>query len=170
MSTKYMANEEIKNSGPREISWEVDEIKKYPRNKTWYLVASIIALGLVVYALFDKNYFFALIIILASGLVVYFDNEPARRTLFTIKYNQFELGKNIFSFEKVRNFYIIYKPQEDLKKLFVEFKNPINHRLSIDLEDQNPVEIRNYLLQYLDEDLEKKHGPITEDLARLFRL
>lgn len=107
---------------------------------------------------------------MSSGLIVYFDNEPARKITFRIKYNQFEVGKNIFSFESVRNFYIIYKPQEEVKKLFVEFSNPLKHRLSIDLEDQDPVIIRNYLLQYLDEDLEKQHEPITEGISKLFHL
>jgi len=165
-----MNNEEQKNSGPKEFSWEIDEIKKYPRNKKWYIIASIVALALITYALITKNYFFALIIIMSSGLIVYFDNEPARKITFRIKYNQFEVGKNIFSFESVRNFYIIYKPQEEVKKLFVEFSNPLKHRLSIDLEDQDPVIIRNYLLQYLDEDLEKQHEPITEVISKLFHL
>ncbi len=155
---------------PKEISWEIDETKKYPRDKKWYIIAGIIAVGLIVYALFTKNYFFALIIILASGLIIYFDNEPVKRILFTIKYNGFQVANTFFDFQSVRNFYIIYKPNEDVKKLFVEFKNPIKHRLSIELENQDPIEIRNYLLQYLDEDLEKENEPISEGLAKIFRL
>lgn len=172
MSIKNMAFQESSshNETLKEISWEIDDIKKYPRDKKWYIIAAIIAVGLIVYALITKNYFFALIIILASGLIIYFDNEPAKRIPFSIKYNGFQLANTFFEFQTVRNFYIIYKPKEDVKKLFVEFKNPIKHRLSIDLENQDPVEIRNYLLQYLDEDLEKENEPISEGLAKIFRL
>ncbi len=158
------------NSELEEISWEIDEFTKHPRSKKWYITASIIALGLIVYALVDKNYFFALIVIIASGLIVFFDNEPPKRVLFTISYDGVKINQKFYEFEDFRNFYIIFRPKEDVRKLFFEFKNPLKHRLVIPLEKQDPIDVRNYLLQYLDEDLEKENEPLSEGLAKIFRL
>jgi len=167
-----MANEENKNInyGPKEISWKIDEVNKHPKSKRWYIIASTIAVALIVYAIIDRNYFFALIIIISSGLIVFYDNEPAKEVDLTLKYDGVEIAKKFFPYETMINFYIVYRPKEDIKKLFFEFKNPIKHRLSIPLKNQNPVEIRDYLLQYLDEDLEKEHEPLSEGLAKIFRL
>ncbi|MFA5644614.1 MAG: hypothetical protein WC928_03780 [Patescibacteria group bacterium] len=167
-----MPNQEnnLNSSSPKEITWEIEPLTKHQKDKRWYIIASIIALALIIYALIDKNYFFALIIIIASGLIVFYDNEPIRKINFTIKYDGVEMGKNFFSFESMSNFYIIYRPKEEVKKLYFEFKNPLKHRLSIQLYDQDPIIIRNYLLQYLNEDLEKENEPLSEGLAKMFRL
>ncbi len=162
-------NEEI-NKKDFDFHWEIDSHNKPKRDKKWYIVASVIVLGLIVYALIDKNYFFALILIIASALIVFFDNEPIQKINFAIKYDGVLVDKKFFSFESIRNFYIVYRPQEEIRKLFFEFKNPLNHRLSIELYQQNPLEIRQYLLKYIDEDLEKNHEPLSEGLAKLFRL
>lgn len=154
----------------KEFSWKIDEFTKYNRDKRWYIVASIIAVALIIYAIIDKNYFFALIIIISSALIIFYDNEPPKKLDLTIKYDGIKIGKNFYEFQSISNFYIIYQPKENIKKLFFEFKNPIKHRLSIELYNQNPVEIRNFLLQYLSEDLEKENEPLSEGLAKLFRL
>lgn len=162
--------QEKKNSGPEEISWKIDEYTKYPRDKKWYIVASIIAIGLIIYAIIDKNYFFALIIILSSGLIIFFDNEPPKKITVTLKYDGVELGSRFYEFYSIQNFYIIYRPKENIRRLYFEFKSAIRQRLSIDLDKQDPVKVRNYLRQYIDEDLDKEHEPLSEGLAKIFRL
>lgn len=167
-----MENQENKtnDSSLQELSWEIDEFTKHPRTKKWYIIAGIVALGLITYAIIDKNYFFALIILISSGIIIFYDQEPVRKISFTISYDGVTMGNKFYSFEEMTNFYIIFRPKEDVKKIFFEFKNPLKHRLSIPLNEQDPVEIRNYLLQYLDEDLTKEHEPLTEGLAKIFRL
>jgi hypothetical protein len=88
--------QEKKSSGPEEISWKIAEYTKYPRDKKWYIIASIIAIGLIIYAIIDKNYFFALIIILSSGLIIFFNNEPPKKITVTLKYDGIELGSRFY--------------------------------------------------------------------------
>jgi hypothetical protein len=162
--------QEKKSSGPEEISWKIAEYTKYPRDKKWYIIASIIAIGLIIYAIIDKNYFFALIIILSSGLIIFFNNEPPKKITVTLKYDGIELGSRFYEFYSIQNFYIIYRPKENIRRLYFEFKSAIRQRLSIDLDKQDPVKVRNYLRQYIDEDLDKEHEPLSEGLAKIFRL
>jgi hypothetical protein len=162
--------QEKKSSGPEEISWKISEYTKYPRDKKWYIIASIIAIGLIIYAIIDKNYFFALIIILSSGLIIFFNNEPPKKITVTLKYDGIELGSRFYEFYSIQNFYIIYRPKENIRRLYFEFKSAIRQRLSIDLDKQDPVKVRNYLRQYIDEDLDKEHEPLSEGLAKIFRL
>ena len=70
----------------------------------------------------------------------------------------------------IKNFSIIYKPKDEIKNLYFEYKNPIHPRLSIPLLDKNPLQIREYLLKYLAEDLDRTDQPVSEALGRLFKL
>ena len=42
--------------------------------------------------------------------------------------------------------------------------------ITISLENQNPIEIRNILLQYLLEDIDKENESFSDGLSRLMRL
>ena len=51
-----------------------------------------------------------------------------------------------------------------------EFKTVLKHRLTIPLGNKDPLFVRNNLLKYLSEDLERTDEPMSESLARLFKL
>lgn len=159
-----------KNLDEFDFSWEIDNNNKPERSKKWYIIASVVVLALLIYAMIDRNYFFALIIVISSALIIFFENEPVEKINFSVKYDGVDINGKSFNFEDMRNFYIIYRPQEDLRKIYFEFKNPLKHRLSIELYKQNPLELREYLLKYLDEDTEKNHEPLSEGLSKMFRL
>ena len=74
-----------------------------------------------------------------------------------------------YDYDAVRYFYILYKPPE-LKNLYFEFKAVTKPRLIVPLENQNPLEIRDILNQYLTENLEKEEEPASEALRKLFKL
>ncbi|MFA5021379.1 MAG: hypothetical protein WC517_04995, partial [Patescibacteria group bacterium] len=57
-----------------------------------------------------------------------------------------------------------------IKNLYVEFKNPLKGRLVIPLDGQDAVAIRDYLLRFLAEDLEREAEPISEQLRRFLKL
>ncbi|PKM91771.1 hypothetical protein CVU82_01010 [Candidatus Falkowbacteria bacterium HGW-Falkowbacteria-1] len=152
------------------LNWEINEFVKHQRSKRWYIIASIITLGLIIWAITDKNYLFALIMILFSALIVFYDSENPKRIKIELKYNGLFVGQKFYKFESISKFYIIYKPEENVKKIFFEFKNPINHRLTVPLENENPIMVRNHLLQYLEEDLEKENEPLSEGLSKILKL
>lgn len=152
------------------INWEIDEFVKHQRSKRWYIIASVVTLILIIWAIFDKNYLFALIIILFSALIVFYDGESPKKIKIELKYNGISVGKKFYKFESISKFYIIYKPEENIKRIYFEFRNPINNRLALPLENKNPIVIRNYLLQYIKEDLDKENEPLSEGLSKILKL
>ena len=151
-------------------SWQIDEFVKHQRSKKWYIIAAIVAVALIIWAVLDKNYFFALIIIISSALIVFYDGETPRKIRVELQYNGLFVGETFYEFQSINNFYIIYRPENNVKKLFMEFKNPLKNRLVIPLEEQNPVIIRKFLLKYLKEDLAKENEPLSEGLSKLFKI
>ena len=63
----------------------------------------------------------------------------------------------------------IYNPPA-VKRLYLNFENGWKPEVSIPLENQNPLYIRNILLQYLREDAEKTEESLYDSLSRQLKL
>jgi hypothetical protein len=111
-----------------------------------------------------------MIIIVISIIIILNDGQKPMTVNFSITDEGVMIGKKFYDYDELKNFSVIYKPRRDIKNLYFEFKNPIKQRLSIPLMDQDPLKIRKYLLKYLEEDLERTDPPLSENLARLFKL
>ena len=162
-----MENKKINFNEPE---WEIDNMTKHVRSKRWYIIAGIVTLLLIIWAIYERNYLFALVIIISTGLLIYYEGEEVKKIKVKIQYNGLFVGDNFYKFQSVSKFYIIYKPDENIKRLYIEFRNPLEPRLSIPLENENPIEIRDFLLQYLEEDLDKEDEPASEGMANILKL
>ena len=169
-----MANEQEKNKsidyGEELSSWIVPEYEKPQRTKNWYIIASIIALLLLFFSFFTYNFLFAVIIIIVALVIILHDGREPDKVKITITDEGIIVGKKFYDYDEIKNFAIVFKPRLDIKKLYFEFNNALRHRLSISLEKMNPLPLRETLLEYLQEDLERTDAPLSEDLARLFKL
>lgn len=157
------------NTGDIIFYWQIREYEKYFRGKRWYLIMSLIAGLLIVYAVYSANYLFALMIVLFGIILIMQEmNEPGEID-FGICETGIIVGNKYYSFSELEKYWIVYSPP-DTKTLYFELKGIIFHRLSINLEDANPNEIRDFLNQYLFEDLEKEEEPLSDRLGRLLKL
>ena len=79
------------------------------------------------------------------------------------------IGEKFIEYKEIKEFYIVYQPPT-IKNLYIQPKNQLKPRIAIPLEKQNPVEIRELLLKYIDENLEKEEIPTSESISRLLKL
>lgn len=152
------------------ISWTIPEYKEYKRGWWWYAIALVVVVGLLIYSISTSNFLFALIIIIASAIIIVDDSQKPRKIKVEISDDGFDLGQKSYDFDEFKDFSIIYKPKDNIKTLYFEFRNGIRPRLSIPLQNRNPLIIRNFLLQYLDEDLERIAQPFSERIGKLLKL
>jgi len=157
------------NFGQIVYQWNVKEYDQYKRDRRWYLVIGIIAALLIVYAVLTANYSFALIIVL-FGIVLYLQqiNEPVELS-FAMTTTGIILGQKYYKYSELKNFWMIYNPPE-VKNLYFGLNNVIKHRLQVALLDNDPRPIRQYLKQYVTEDLEEGEEPFSDKLSRLLKL
>lgn len=162
--------EENIDQGDEIVSWQVPEYEKHERNKSWYILASIIGLLLLVYAIYTKNFLFAVIIIIVSLILILTDKGDPNLVKISITDEGIVVGRRFYDYDEIKDFSVVYKPKQGVKNLYFEFKNVLRQRLSIPLEDMNPLSIRENLLKYLPEDLDRTDHPLSERLAKLFKL
>ena len=158
------------NPGELLASWDFPEFQKYTRTITWYIVIGLILIGLIIYAINTEGYLFLGIIILY--IIIYF--LRAKRDPLILQIKIFEDGIQIsdntfYEWKDIKQFWIIYEPP-GVKNLYLEFNSGFRPSITISLENQNPINIRNVLLQYLMEDTEKENESFSDGLSRLLRL
>lgn len=151
------------------FNWNFSEFGTAWRNRSWQKAGIIIGALLLVYAVFSANYLFAVIIVL-SAIIFYFQAIQKPLTVnCQITEDGIKIGKRLYDYRELDKFWIIYEPP-NIKNLYLEFRNPVKPRLGIPLQNQDPIKIRQTLLNYLIEDTEREHEPLSDGLARWFRL
>ena len=150
------------------FEWKIPEFAEHKRTSLWYLVMMLLALILIIYSLFTANFLFALIIILVIFIVFLKTYTRPRNLKFKITEDGVLIGNQFFSYNDINNFYFIYDPPA-VKKLFFTLKGLSPH-LSIPLNNMNPLAIRERLLEYIDEDLEREHQTFEDQLETILKL
>jgi hypothetical protein len=163
------------------LSWEIPEYKKIEKSKKWYIIVGLLIFLIIFFNFFtisqwrlvflgpDSNYLFSLIIVIAFGIMLINESQEPMILKFSLTPEGVEVGKTFYDYDEFKHFYVIYKPKQSVKHLYLEFNN-IRPRLSIPLRRMDALTVRNYLLKYLDEDLERIDQPLSEQLTRILKL
>ena len=151
-------------------SWQVDEYEKRARSKKWYILAAVAAFLMMLFSFFTSDFLFAVIIVIASLIFILHSGHEPDRVTISLTEEGIIVGRNFYDYDDIKNFAVVFKPRKDVKNLYIEFKTVLKHRLTIPLGNKDPLFVRDNLLKYLSEDLERTDEPMSESLARLFKL
>ena len=149
--------------------WETPLWEAHPRSPRWYWWMALVAVLFFGYALFTANYLFAFIVILTAIILVLAGNEAPRRGLIQIGHNGVVYDGTLYLYEKIQDFALVYQPPE-LKLLYIQPKNALKPRLRIELDDQDPIALRNHLKTYIDENTVLRGEHYSDIFARLLKL
>ena len=151
------------------FAWETPSWEHAERGPKWYLWMAGVSAVLLLYAVFTANYLFALIILLVGIIIVLAGNEPPRTVLVQVGHNGVVVNGQLYQFGELLEFAIVYHPPH-IKVLYLQPKSYVRPRLRVSLEEQDPVEIRNHLKQYLQEDLDLREEHFSDIIGRLLRM
>lgn len=161
--------DDVADYGEILAAWEFSEFIKHAKGKWWYISFTILLVALIVYAYFADNLLFAIIVVVFTVLYLSIENRGPRMVSIIIAEDGIIFNDKLIEYEKLQNFYIIYYPPQ-IKNLYFQPKSSFQQRIVVPLENQNPVDIRHLLLEFLDEDLEKEEMPSSESISRLLKL
>jgi len=150
-------------------SWEFPEFEKPERGVRWYVIAAVISGSLLVYSIISRNYIFGVIIILIALIYFLYDLHEPPQTVCSITTAGIQLGKKFVRYSNIAHFWIIYKPGITTT-LYVKPKIFTVPELGIPLQKEDPLQIREILLQYLPENLKEEDEPLSETLGRVLKL
>lgn len=146
------------------MEWEPKEFREHKRNENWYLWLGIIAAIFITVAIFLKAYIVAVTFFLLAVVVVMFAQQPAKRIEVRITDTGIERNGKFHPYHKLEKFWIFYDPPH-ITTLNFRLKQRHLPDIHVEIEKQDPVALRDALLEYLPED-EEKEEDFTDVLAR----
>lgn len=79
------------------------------------------------------------------------------------------IGLNFYEWSEIKNFRLVYRPPE-IKRIYFDLNNVLAPEISAPLEEQDPIEIRKILKNYLEEDLDRPEETLIDRLNRWLKI
>ena len=155
---KFEEDENYIEIKPEEVlmEWSAPEYKQYERPKSWYITLLLIAGGLILYSLITANYLLIIITIILAVIVNSLTRKKPNELDIAVTNKGVKIGEKLYTFaEDLDLFWILYDPP-DLKTLNFKRQQRFMPEIAIQLEKQNPLKIREFLLEHLEEEIEKE--------------
>lgn len=164
------------------LQWQIPEYRVPKRSRNWYIIAGVFLL-LALFSCFftikswrlifmglQSNFLFALILIMSAILMYVNEKRPPLMVNFKLGPDGISVGQKFYDYSDFKNFCVLYRPKQSIKRLYLEFKNSAKMRLSIPLRRMDAATVREFLAQYLEEDFERENEPLSEQLTKLLKL
>ncbi len=148
------------------LSWEASEFKHYPKNMAWYLTLGIIvALIIAFQVIFQKDYFGAISLgIIAIFIFIFAMHRPGKIQI-SLSSEGLHMEKSFIPYSQMKYFWIVNN--DDHKTLNIETTAYINRTILVELEAQDPNEVREILLSQVAEHSSTEETPIQRLIHRL---
>ena len=166
-----MPNKEKTNQehGQLLLEWSFNEYAQPERGLSWYIIAGIFFVGMIVSAILSRNFLFVLILILLAFIIIIHSRRSPMRVDLKIFEDGVQVGSRFYEWRDLKSFRIVYEPPE-VKRLYFDLRPFLLPDFSVPLEDQNPLKVREILKKYLPEDLTKEYETLLDRLNRWFKV
>jgi hypothetical protein len=153
---------------PETISWKAPSHTHAKRSLLWYLGFAAIFLGLVAFAFYSKSILMGITFALMLLMLLFFSNQPSREITYHLTKTGIVIDRMTYPYKIIKKFWIIYHPPQ-IKTLNFEIAAYLNNRITLQLGKQDPMAVKAFLNQYLQEDLHMEES-VTETLARRLKI
>jgi len=149
------------------LRWKAPDYYTFERSPYWSLIVGVVSMILSLILIFTGNFFPVIIIILAVIVTFQVAHDKPKTQEFAVDESGILAREQYMPFHELQSFWIAKHGSKSI--LYVEkvgvFKGPI----PLPLGQQNQNEVKNFLLRYLPERLERGEQ-MSEKLIRIFRL
>lgn len=150
------------------LEWHTPEYINHPKTKTWYMVAGIIMVSLIAYALYTNSATMAIVFIVLTGVYTLTHNRNPRIIYIKLTELGIYVDEIFHPYNTINSFWIVYHPPY-VSTLNLKLGDRSGTHLSIQLNQQNPVEVREILSREIPE-MEGQQENMMDILIRLLRL
>ncbi|MCX6717832.1 MAG: hypothetical protein NTU76_04130 [Candidatus Taylorbacteria bacterium] len=134
------------------ISWKALEYKKKIRTADWYWAVIIIALSIIVISVILHNTLFAILIFISIFSLLIFSFKDPEGII---------VNKDMYPFSSLESFWIDITDEKE-PKILLKSKKVIMPFIIIPIEEYHHLDIREFLLRYLEE--KEMNEPISHKI------
>jgi len=132
------------------LHWRAPEHEIVEKDKRWYIYAALLLAAVVGYAVYTNSPVMAITFILVGVVGYIIMNKEPQIVDFAITQDGVIADKSIYEFENMQSFWIFYEP-EQIRIISLHMKNKFMPFVHIPVHDEDPVAIRELLLEYIPE-------------------
>jgi len=135
------------------VKWIAPEYYHYPKTELWIWSSVFVAILLIAFSLWQKNFLFAVFLGIAELLIVSWSARKPHKMTFTISENGVRLDqKKFYTYDELLGFAVI-KPGFDDQyfELVLETKSHINQFVKIMLPKERRADVFEAINTHLDE-------------------
>lgn len=148
------------------ISWEANEYKAHSHDAGWYAGLFLFGAILVVWGLYTNNIIATILFALIIFFVYAFSHQLPKKVQIELSQKGIKVDKFFYSYEKLKKFWIV-TPAGATPELHIQSEALFNKFLTIELESQDPEEVRLFLNPHLEEVKDYKEGFVDVAVRRL---
>lgn len=151
------------------LAWDMPSHTVYNRGWLWYLIAGALGMALIISAVVTANYLFAIIVFILAIIIALTALRPPEAIPIHLTETGCAIGRRFYRYRELAQFAIVYQPPV-VRNLYLEFKTGARPRITIDLCDQNPLEIREILGTHVKENVDQTEEPFSDLMGRVLKI
>lgn len=145
------ARAENKSTATREFFWKTSLFYANPKKKyLLFALAAGLLIGAGVMIFFHKNTLTAILMIVSAMVLILYANKKPTKSQVAINELGITIDNRPFTYKELKSFWIEYAPG-NVKELSLESKKWYLPYTKISIENQNPIELRTMLVNFLPE-------------------
>lgn len=150
------------------ISWIAPEQIQHQRGKLWIFLMIVAVISASVWGIFYNAWTFSIAILAFSGVYALIHMEHPEELEVVISDIGIKVGGRRYAYSKIKAFWVIYEPPFT-KTLNIRVDGDLAIDIDIQLNEQDPAEVREFLISKIPE-LEGKQQSVIKMFLRLFKI
>lgn len=134
----------------KEIVWKSPEFEHNEKNPLWFLTVLVAALILLIIALWQASYFFAVFIILSTGLIFFYSRQVPQMRECRVSERGIKIGGRQFVYADFENFSVFDRPGR-IDELILRRKILFNPLIHVAIDARFVPNVREMLSKRLPE-------------------
>ncbi len=168
--TKIESIEKITSEKPV-ISWQAPEFESRPKDVSWYWLSLMIAIVILALAVWQKNFLFAIFVIIAWLVIIYLSRHSP--TIWQFKIDEKGIEISLPKSREARKFYPyaeidgfdIKSNGDKYQELILKLKTKLSPYLKINIYSADEEKIRKFLLEFLPK--EDYNASLVDSISKL---
>jgi len=133
------------------FAWETDEFEFKEKRKDWYWIVGAVGVILIIIAIIMHNYLFAFLIGIGGFLMITLASKQPLSMPVIVSEKGVQIYDDMYNYESLFGFWITTNKKGEPVLLLLSDKR-ISPIVSIIIDDEiDPMDVREYLLQFIEE-------------------
>lgn len=133
------------------LEWTALEHEHFEKSPDWFWALGIIAVAVATMSIIFNNILFAIVIIIGAFALGMNASKPPAQVRFKITPRGITINKTLYLYSTLESFWVEDENEYEQPKLLIKSQKLLSPHIVIPIKDVSPDDVRDYMLEYLDE-------------------